>query len=102
MNDFTIKDRFNNVAFDKGYPSDGSFSCKLMCGYSKYPGHIKPATGEPYFACCYKWPYDYYVLLDEKNNTIKTSLKKEDLKIGSNQRIELQHFKGCERFIKNT
>ena len=54
------------------------FKGPISCGYAKYPGHIKPATGLPYWICEYKWAYDYYASFDveaeDKAESIEQSI----------------------------
>ena len=45
--------------------------------------------------CEYKFPYDYYALIDEETNIIKTSFNKKDLKAAKKLKIIKKHYKGC-------
>lgn len=97
---FTEKDKMSNVAAFQGFPTDGSFSKKLNCGFSKYPGQLKK-DGSLMFSCCYKWKLDYFGLFDSRGKLIRTALNKKELeyKIQEGEEIrELKHL-GCPAFI---
>lgn len=95
INNFTELDSTTNLpAYEKYPPPEDGFVGPLLCGYGKYPGHIKPATGLPYWVCEYKWPYDYYALLDEKGKVLKVSKDEEELQ-GIEGIVEKRHHEGC-------
>lgn len=88
----------NNLAAAKGYPSDNSFSGMVACGYAKYPGHLKK-DGTPYWHCSFKFPFEFYAIVDEDGNRIKTAvlnekhLLEQELKEG--QKIKKFKYRGC-------
>lgn len=72
IDNFTEESAYDNFAADQDYPDkDEGFCGKLLCGYAKYPGHIKPSTGKPYWHCPVKFPFDYYKVEDPNGNLIK-------------------------------
>ncbi len=99
MSKFTKEDAESNLAAKQSYPKEG-FKGPLVCGYSKYPNHIKPSTGEPYFACAFKWPRNYYALCNSDDEVIRTSTKKEDLipKNEEGEYVITKKYLGCPHF----
>ena len=100
LENFQPRDRWKNVAANNSPPEDGSFGGRLLCGFAKYPGHMKKDGSKAIFHCPYRFPYDYYSLYNAEGELLKTALKKEELKPKDGERIELSSFAGCERFIK--
>lgn len=101
LNNFTIKDAKSNLAARQPYAKDKSFSGPVSCGYAKYKGHIKPATGEPYWHCAYKFDFHYWTLCNAEDETIKTS--KEDNLIADESKGEYvlkKKYAGCPAFLK--
>lgn len=71
----------SNFAYHEGYPEkEEGFCGRLLCGYAKYPGHIKPKTGKPYWHCPAKFPFEYYQVWDEKDKNRKTPVLGLDIK----------------------
>lgn len=100
VNNFTEEDAKNNFAWDKGYPTqEQGFSGRLLCGYAKYPMQKRKNGEGCYFFCPYKFPYNYYVLLDESGDTVKSSknlLELEELKKHhTGLIIEKKSYEGC-------
>ena len=95
VNDFSEDKAHSNFAKNQPYAKDNEgFKGPISCGYAKYPGHIKPATGLPYWICEYKWAYDYYALLDENGKVLKVSKDEEELQ-GLEGVVEKRHYEGC-------
>lgn len=88
----------NNMAANKGYPKDNSFSGLVACGYAKYPGHLKK-DGTPYWHCSFKFPYDFYAIVDESGARIKTAILSEkhllEKELKEGQKIKKFRFSGC-------
>lgn len=80
---------------------------KWLCGYAKYPGHLKKDGSEHYY-CPYKFSFNYYVLLDE-NKKVQISLLEDDF-LKKRFEIELQegffwekrYYSGCPRWNQKT
>lgn len=96
-------DQFNeqkatqDMAASKGWPKKGEpFGGLAKCGYGKFPGHIKPSTGEPYYVCSAKWPFDYYVLKDSSGKVLTSKMEKPD----DGQNWELVSYEGCPAWNK--
>ncbi len=108
LEDFTIEKAMENMAADKGYPSDGSFSGKIMCGYAKHEGHCYSDThkdptkrGKPYYHCPFKFAFDYYTLRDPLGGIIQSSKNKEELVPKEGEYITEEIYKGCPKFQNN-
>ena len=80
------------------YPSDDSFTGPLMCGYAKYPGHLKK-DGTVMFHCPFKFAFDFYAIVDENGNKIKTAfiddLEKLKQIAKEGQKIKKFRYGGC-------
>lgn len=96
VDNFNESDAESNLAARQDYPSDGSFGGPLSCGFAKKPGQLKK-DGTKMWHCPHKFPYNYFKLLNNNGDLIKTSMDKselEDLKQDSDTITE-QHYKGC-------
>ena len=94
IDEFDENAAVSNFAYHKPYPKDGSFGGPVSCGYAKYKGELK-VDGTIKWHCDFKFPYDYYAIIDEQGKVLKTSLKKEALSPKANQSIEKKHYEGC-------
>jgi RecB family exonuclease len=70
-----------------------------LCGFNKYPGQLKK-DGNVMWGCDYKFPFDYYALIDADGKVKKTAYKKEDLTAKEGEKIEKRQYAGCPRFNK--
>ncbi len=98
LDNFTIKDATKNLAADKGFPTDGSFSGKLQCGFAKEKGQLKK-DGSPMFFCSSKFGFDYYAII--KDGALKYTVFTEDknnVKLKEGEVMELKHYMGCPSF----
>jgi hypothetical protein len=93
---FTEKSAWLNFAADQGYPEDGHFGGSLVCGYGKYPGHLKKNL-EPYWVCSYKWSRTYYIVKKD-GKIIKSYTNKEDIILKDGEIIEEVYYEGCPKF----
>ena len=95
INNFSEEDAHKNFSKNHPWPKDDEgFKGPLACGYGKYPGHIKPKTGLPYWVCDHKWSYDYWVLLDENGKVLKSVKDEKELE-GLEGVVEKRHYDGC-------
>ena len=103
---FTEKHAYENFAADQGMPSDGTFSCKLLCGFATHKGQLKK-DGTPMFACSYKFPFSYYHIFDAENK-FAASCFIEDREKFENKYPHDQfnwiekNYLGCARFQKRS
>ena len=102
LKDFDELNMYDNMAADKGYPKDGTFSGSIVCGYGKYPGHSYSDThkniekrGKPYYVCSEKWPYDYWILKDDEGTILKST---RDI---DQSLVEKRSWNGCPKFTNS-
>ena len=71
-----------------------------MCGYAKYPGHLKK-DGSVMWHCTFKFPFNYYALKDSDGKIKKTVFEDERDSLLSLQKegdfIEELKYEGCPR-----
>lgn len=104
INEFNSDDAGSNLAYNKGFPlPEEGFSKRLLCGFADYPGHLKK-DGSLRWHCPFKFEFDYYILLDDSGEIIKTSKNKEELKKLKKENagsiIESKNYGGCPAFVK--
>ena len=91
-----IKDATANFAAFKGWPTDGSFSKKLLCGFAKQKGQLKK-DGNPMWHCGMKFDFYYYQFF-KKDGSLTFTCFEEDFdesKIPEGGSYELRYYKGC-------
>lgn len=96
LDNFTEETAVSNFAADKGFPKDGSFSCKLLCGFAKEKGQLKK-DGTPMWHCGKKFDFFYHTILDSEGKFVKSCFEEEfneDMvpKGGSH---EMKYYEGC-------
>ena len=108
LKQFDELNMYDNMAIDKGYTKDGTFSGALVCGYGKYPGHAysdthknKEKRGKPYYVCSEKWPYDYWAIKNEEGKIIKTTRDESYIKDIDDKFLEKKHWEGCPKFTQS-
>lgn len=97
IDNFTLADAKNNFAADKERGKN-TFTGSLLCGYSKYPGHLN-REGKPYWHCAFKFPYDYYAVVKD-GKTLRTSMTVQELSLKDGEGLEKRHYEGCPRWVK--
>jgi len=97
LSNFTFEKAISGLAAEKGFPKDGGFKGRVMCGRAKFPGDLKK-NGELAYFCPHKFPYTYHAVFDNSGEYIYSSREKPDLKDGEN--IVEQEYKGCWYFNK--
>ena len=81
-----IVSKFDERSAQTNFAIDGGWKTKWMCGPTK--------SG---WECPIKKPFDYYNLVDEKGNFIKSSFK-DDLVPEKGQKVEKKSYEGCPKF----
>lgn len=98
INSFTESDARSNFAADKPFPAAGEgFKGRLQCGFATYPGELKK-NGDPKWACSYKFPFDYYALVDESGKIKASAFTEEELSPREGCTIVKKHYEGCPKF----
>ena len=76
VDNFTEEDAQANMAHAKGYPKpEEGFAGKIVCGFAKFKGQLKK-DGNVMWHCPFKFGFDYFVALDEKEVIIKSAHKR--------------------------
>lgn len=97
---FNDKLALSNLASTQGIPKDGSFGGKLMCGFANKPNELKK-DGTPKWSCIYKFPFSYFVVIDQNNKIKKSAFNKEELNkytLLDKEKIVKKHYDGCPSF----
>lgn len=100
VNNFDEKSAKENFAFDQGWPKDNSFSGKVKCGRNTHAGQLKK-DGTLMWGCSYKWPFDYYEVLNEKGEVVNTIFEEEyeeSKKIYPEHVFFKRHYSGCPKW----
>lgn len=96
LDNFTEESATKNMAAYKGFPSDGSFSCKLLCGFAKEKGQLKK-DGTPMWHCGMKFDFFYYDINDADGNFSRSCFDdefSEDM-VPDGGSYEMKYYPGC-------
>ena len=96
LDNFDESSAKKNMAAYKGFPSDGSFSCKLLCGFAKEKGQLKK-DGTPMWHCGMKFDFFYHEIKDKDGNFLKTCFEEdfsEDM-VPEGGCHEMKYYAGC-------
>lgn len=104
LNNFSHKDAVENFAAKKGFPTDGSFSGRLSCGFASEPGQLKK-DGTPMWHCPFKFGFDYWALKNNEEEIIKTCYLDEKVILEDlfqeGYFIEKMTYEGCPAWQSN-
>lgn len=102
INNFDYSAATSNFAVDQGYPSKDEGFCKnLQCGRAEFPGQLKK-DGTLMWHCPFKFPFEYYVVKNEKGEPVKSVLDLESIKdLPDNYDVSIIEYLGCPRFRKD-
>jgi len=96
LDNFSEQDAVANMAADKGFPSDSSFSGRLLCGFAKQKGELKK-DGNIKWHCSMKFDFFYYLFKNPEGQTIGSCFEEdfsEDI-VPEGCTYEIQYYKGC-------
>ena len=80
INNFNEVLASKNLAYNKGYlGKDDGFAGRVVCGRADYAGQLKK-DGTPMWHCPFKFPREFYTLVDTSGVRIASADLKEDLK----------------------
>lgn len=88
-----------NMASRKNFPSDGSFSGRLLCGFASEKGELKK-DGNPKWHCPMKFDFWYYKIFD-KDGEFVTSVHEEgfdESMVPDGGCSEMLYYGGCPSF----
>ena len=101
INNFDEDKAESNYAADKPWPTKAQgFKGPLSCGFAKHKGQLKK-DGNPMWHCPFKFDFEYYALVNQDGEVVKTAFDKKDLKKlpkhKGHEKIEKMHYEGCPR-----
>ena len=99
INNFNEETAKSNYAADKPIPKKG-FKGALNCGFAKYKGQLKK-DGSPMWHCSFKFDFEYYAIVDEDGNVVKTAFEENELEPKDGEKIIKKKYDGCPRHQKN-
>jgi hypothetical protein len=76
LDNFSEKDAKSNMAYYKGYPSDKSFSGKLLCGFASKKGELKK-DGNKKWNCPMRFDFFYYHIFNGKGEFVSSVMEEE-------------------------
>jgi len=101
INNFSYSDAKSNLANNKPQKGKG-FNGRLLCGRAKEKGQLKK-DGTLMWHCAFKFPYDYFVLLDEKGKQVKSAFSISDFgAIKQGYTIDKREYAGCPAHNKTS
>ena len=96
LDNFSEKHARCNFAANKGFPNDGSFTGKLLCGFAKEKGELK-LDGSPKWHCSMKFDFFYYHVKNKDGDVIASYFEEdftEDL-VPDDCTYEIKYYEGC-------
>ena len=96
LDGFSEKEARSNYAAHQGFPTDNSFSGKLLCGFASKKGELKK-DGSPKWHCSMKFDFFFYEVCDADGNFIKSYFEEEfseDL-VPKGCTYEMKYYQGC-------
>tara|TARA_Y100000004_G_scaffold152057_1_gene175018 strand:+ start:203 stop:1228 length:1026 start_codon:yes stop_codon:yes gene_type:complete len=96
LDNFSQKHAKCNFAANKGFPNDGSFTGKLLCGFAKEKGELK-LDGSPKWHCSMKFDFFYYHVKNKNGDVIASYFEEdftEDL-VPEDCTYEIKYYEGC-------
>ena len=96
LDNFSEEDAVSNMAADKGFPTDSSFSGRLLCGFAKQKGELKK-DGNIKWHCSMKFDFFYYLFKNRDGQTVGSCFEEEFSKdiVPEGCTHEIQYYKGC-------
>lgn len=67
IDNYSIRNAQSDLAANKPFPTDGTFSGRLCCGYAKYPNALKK-DGSPMWYCPAKFRFHYYEIRERETD----------------------------------
>jgi hypothetical protein len=100
INNFNEVLASKNLAYNKGYLGrDDGFAGRVVCGRADYAGQLKK-DGTPMWHCPFKFPREFYTLVDKSGTRIASADLKKDLESKKNKGLKIEKVKygGCPAF----
>lgn len=102
LENFDEEDARTSFAADKKFPTDGSFSGRLLCGFNKQKGQLKK-DGTVMWGCSMKWDF-YYIKVLDKDGKLAFTCFQEDFdksRVPEGGSHSLEYYAGCPKFCRN-
>lgn len=101
IDNFSENDAVGNFAASQPYPTDKSFGGPLQCGFAKEKGQLK-VDGTLMWHCPMKFAFDYYVILNQDNQLIKSYSEEEfsESLVPEGFSFEKRSYEGCPKHQK--
>jgi hypothetical protein len=96
LDGFSEKQAKTNYAAHQGFPTDNSFSGKLLCGFATKKGELKK-DGSPKWHCPMKFDFFFYEVSDAAGETVRSYFEEEfteDL-VPKGGTYEMKYYQGC-------
>tara|TARA_B100000287_G_scaffold56539_1_gene49667 strand:+ start:586 stop:1611 length:1026 start_codon:yes stop_codon:yes gene_type:complete len=96
LDGFSEKDARKNYAAHQGFPTDNSFTGKLLCGFATQKGELKK-DGLPKWHCPMKFDFFFYQVWDADKNTIGSYFEEEftEALVPEGGGYEMKYYQGC-------
>lgn len=96
LDGFTEKQAVANFAAHQGWPTDNSFSKKLLCGFATKKGELKK-DGTKKWHCGMKFDFFYYEIKNAKGDVIRSCFEEEfsEDMVPEGGTYEMKYYAGC-------
>lgn len=94
-----LKD-FDYQDAQKRYAAEAGFDKSWLCGKATYPGELKADGVTPHWYCPYKFPFDYYAVVDEEGNNVRTAFTIDKLRPVAGETFVKKPYAGCKFWQK--
>ena len=99
LDGFSEKDAMSNLAARKSFPSDNSFSGRLLCGFAKQKGELKK-DGNIKWHCSMKFDFFYYLFKNKAGQPVGSCFEEdfsEDL-VPEGCTYQIEYYPGCPAY----
>jgi hypothetical protein len=96
LDGFSEKDARTNYAAHQGFPTDNSFSGKLLCGFATQKGELKK-DGSPKWHCPMKFDFFFYEVWDADKNRVGSYFEEQftEKLVPKGGGYEMKYYQGC-------
>ena len=96
LDGFSEKDALRNYAAHQGFPTDNSFSGKLLCGFATQKGELKK-DGSPKWHCPMKFDFFFYEVWDANRQRVASYFEEDftEKLVPEGGGYEMKYYQGC-------
>jgi|TARA_R100000084_G_scaffold108073_1_gene69769 hypothetical protein len=96
LDGFSEKDARRNYAAHQGFPTDNSFSGKLLCGFATQKGELKK-DGSPKWHCPMKFDFFFYEVWDSERQRVGSYFEEDftEKLVPEGGGYEMKYYQGC-------